>query len=441
MFPIVDIALMVMSTFIQFLFHPVFWVVILLVFYQYKRISQMEEKLFGRPMNHKIEQTVKSLLLGAVGGLLASGVLVLLGVSLDRIGILYIWPVAILLLFINPRFLCFAYAGGIVSVGVFIARFLAGNFTWLADNRFIAGLMDIYLPGLLVLVAVLHLAESLLIYIGGHWGSSPVYIKGPGGEVLGGFSLQRFWPVPLVGMIAMLQKEAPEMSEGAVSMPDWWPILNSGIEPLASESLMFLLFPVVAGLGYADLALSSTPREKSIISARFLSIYSVVLLLLALFSEFYPPVLVPACLFAPLGHELVVHLGNRFEFSRSPRYSSPDKGVMVLAVYPDSAASAAGLQAEDIIEKVNGEEVINSHHLWQLIFESYFLVHLTVRRKDEVLTLVLKRDTAVSPVSGAGRRQSPMGLILVPDTKTSAYVELKKNAFLDRLKGSMGRNK
>ncbi len=448
MFPFKDMAVMLIKTFSYFLFNPLFWMVMVIVYFQYRRTTRMEERLFGRPLNNIWEQVIKSLVLGCGGGFLASVILLVLGLSLDRIGIEFIWPVAILLLLINPRFLCFAYAGGIVSVGVLVAKFITRSYAPAADHAFISSLLEINLTGLLILVAVLHLVESLLIYIGGHWGNSPVYFKAPTGQIVGGFSLQRFWPVPLVGMIVSLQPETSELMSGSIQMPDWWPILSTGIEPGAAETLLFLLIPVMAGLGYADLAISSTPREKSIVSGRLLSIYSIVLLAMALAAEFYPAFIVPACLFAPLGHELVVHLGHRFEFRGAARFSPPERGIMILAVYPDSEAARAGLQPEDIIEEVNGEKVENSRHLWQLIGESYFLVHLTVRRRSRVITLVLKKDgggdTRTDKRMMGSRKESPYprwGLIPVPDARTAIFLEMRKSKPLQKIRAYLSRRR
>ncbi len=444
MHPFLEVLSMLLQTFFMFLVHPIFWMVMALVFFQYHRIAQMEEKLFGYPINSVFKQTLRALLLGILGGLIASCIFVLLGLSLDRIGIAFIWPVAILLLLINPRYLCFAYAGGIVSVGVFLAHFLINFFPALEENYIISSLADVYLPGLLVVVAVLHLMESILIYIGGHWGSSPVYFKGSSGEILGGFSLQCFWPMPLVGMIALARSEIEELSNGAmdmtISMPEWWPILQSGLEPIGLEEISFLMLPVMAALGYADLAISSSPPEKTRISARYLCLYSLLLLILALVAEFHPIMLAPACLFAPLGHELVVYLGNKFEFNQEPRYRAPDRGVKILAVYPDSPGEKAGLQVEDIILRVNNVLVENSYHFWQLIGNSYFLVHLTVKREEEVITLALQQEKEkyssrlIEARKAPPRRYPPLGLILVPDLQAPVYLELKKQAPAQKLR-------
>ena len=254
------------QTFLIAIVYPMFWVVAVLVYLQYKRIAGMELRLFGRVINPLKKQLAASLGLGLLAGLLASLILFLLGLSLEQIGLYFIWPVAlVLLLLFNPRYFCFAYAGGIVALASLFTRFLIVPLApGIASQPVIAALLKIHIPALLALIGLLHLIEALLIYIGGHWGFSPLYCKNAKGEVVGAFSLQRFWPIPLVALMVMVVLETEIVG---VSMPEWWPLIKSGIQPGVGETLQYMAVPVAAGLGYGDLAISSTPREKAVTSA------------------------------------------------------------------------------------------------------------------------------------------------------------------------------
>ncbi len=428
-----EIGRIFLLTFAFVFINPVFWLVVLLVFFQYRRVANLERAMFGRVINPVGQQVLTSLGLGVAGGFVVSAVLLFLGLSLEHIGLYFIWPVALLLLLFNPRFLCFSYAGGIVAAAALLARFISGKFPHLARNALLAGLVEINIPALLVLIALLHLLEAVLIYFSGHRGSSPIYLKKPGGQVVGGFSLQRFWPLPLTALLVTVV--LPSEAVG-VSMPEWWPIIKPSIQPGLGEILQYAIIPVAAGLGYADLALSSSPREKSVYSARMLALYSVALLLVALASQAYPPLAVFGALLAPLGHELLIVYGNRKEFARQPRYASGEPGVGIMMVLDDSPAARAGLKEGDRILRVNGMPVNSHEDFFEKVKESYFMVFLEGTRGGAPFSVVLNKggfreqpDPDSLPVSRSRAdlyRGVRLGLILVPPAASTIYVEVKK---------------
>jgi hypothetical protein len=100
-----SISLLMIKTMLLALLNPFFWLFVFIVLMQYRRIVFMEKRLFGQSINNIWRQTFYSVLFGIGGGVFGSFFLLLLGISLDSIGITYLWPVAILLLLVNPRFL------------------------------------------------------------------------------------------------------------------------------------------------------------------------------------------------------------------------------------------------------------------------------------------------------------------------------------------------
>ena len=170
---ILELGKIVLATLIQAL--PIFWVVVLLVYLQYRRAAGMEQKLFGRTINSVGRQVVLSTMLGILGGLLASLVMLLLGLSLTQIGLLFIWPVALLLLLIHPRYLCFSYAGGLVALAVLALRFLLlPLFPALAEYALVASLLEIHIPALLALT-VCSPDRGNVDHFGGHRGAARLF--------------------------------------------------------------------------------------------------------------------------------------------------------------------------------------------------------------------------------------------------------------------------
>ncbi len=447
---ILELGKIVLATLIQAI--PIFWIVVLLVYLQYRRAARMEQKLFGRIINPVGRQVLVSTGLGVIGGLLASLIMLLLGLSLTQIGLLFIWPVALLLLLVHPRYLCFAYAGGAVALAVLALRYLLlPFFPALAEYAVVASLMEIHIPALLALVGLLHLIESLLIRFGGQRGSSPLYFKRADGEVVGAFNLQRFWPIPLAALLATAALEAEIQG---VSMPEWWPLLKPVLELEPGYTLQYLAFPAMAALGYSDLALSSSPREKTVSTSRYLSLYSIILIGLALVSEFYPLLMPLGVLFAPLGHEAVIYYGNRLEQSRPARYRSSAEGVPLMMVLPQSAASRAGLRAGDLVLRVNGFPVESDLEFLMRLEEGYFMTMIEGLRRGISFSVVLnKRRTEeknsqdipflARPAPAAARdslwhRGAALGLIPAPSQRTPIYAQARPagaQGFLRRLWG------
>src|SRR5690606_17710691 len=106
--------------------------------------------------------------------------------------------------------------------------------------------------------------------------------------------------------------------------------------------IVYMMVPVIAGLGYGDIALTTRPKEKSLRSAFYLAVFSLILLGLAILAANYPQFGIVAALFSPLGHELVIFLGRKYEFSREPKFTKPPQGVMILDLLESSPLKKAG---------------------------------------------------------------------------------------------------
>lgn len=418
----IDVFALMFRTIPLAFLNPFFWIVIYLVISQYRRAISMEQKLFGQAVNNVWEQTFASLCYGFLGGLFGSFFLVMLGISLDSIGIYYILPIAVMLLLINPRFLCFAYAGGIVALSALTVRALLPFYPGLEELPLVSGLVDIHIPSMVALVGILHLTEALLIYISGHRGASPLYLKDSSGKIIGGYSMQRFWPLPLVGLIGY---QAPEMVGSGISMPDWWPLFGSVMAPAAEEQVMYMMVPVVAGLGYSDIALSNYPHVKRVKTALHLALYSIVLCTMAVLAVFFSFLILPAALLAPLGHEYLVKKGNNSELAADPLFSSGrEKGLYIMDIVPQTLAETAGLKRGDRLLEVNEQDINSELDFWNLLRLNYQRILLKIDREGEEIKLPLNLKS--QPVN-------MFGAIFVPKNGASAYVEMKQRSLVNRL--------
>mgnify|MGYP000867203887 FL=1 len=407
MFPFAEIIPLILASFLQaFLspqFLPLFLIVMVIIAMQYRRMEKLRESFFGRGTGRTRTDIFIATGLGLVGGLVGSYLMVIIGLTLSEAGLIYLWPVAIILMLINMRFLCFSYAGGLLAL-----------------SSLLLGFPKINVPQIMALVAILHMVESFLILASGHLGAVPAYIKGHGGKVIGGFTLQKFWPIPIVVLAVMA---GGGVVEGGIEMPGWWPLIKPGL-PGDPQTLTYILLPVVAGLGYGDLAIARSPIEKSRLSALCLGIYSVVLLILAVLSEQSRAAALAAAVFSFMGHELVIYIGRGIEFKGEPLYVPPEQGVRLLDVLPDGPAWRAGIRSGDVLLAVNGAKLTDKMDLYHRLQGA--VLPLSVDYWSRVAS-AHRRELMSPPARGKS-----WGVVPVPEGQEEQYVELITNGPLGR---------
>ena len=157
-------------------------------------------------------------------GLLGSLLLVLAGIRAEAVTSLWLLPVSGILALWQPRFLCLAYSGSLLCL-----------------SRLVWGIPQVEPPQLMALVALLHVAEGLLVLTEKSKGLRPrlipVACSGSRGKTLGEkrlpgyqkrWDLQRFWPLPLVLLTAARLPYAglDGLWAAAAEMPGWWPLLG-----------------------------------------------------------------------------------------------------------------------------------------------------------------------------------------------------------------------
>ncbi len=403
MFPFGDIFPLIIVNMGSVLREPVFWVVVLLIGLQYRRMNGTRESIYRAPLKVSIWTDVSTvILMGLLGGLLGSLLMVFIGVTLTGTGLIYIWPLALLLMLIDARFICFAYAGGLLAL-----------------SGLLFGFPQVNVSQVLALVAVLHMVESMLIFFSGHLGAVPAFFRDRAGRVVGGFTLQKFWPIPITALAIMAGVNIPP---GSVDMPDWWPLISPGVEN--AGNIAYTLMPVVAALGYGDMAIARSPRQKGRISAGYLALYSLLLLILAVLADRSLLLGVLAALFSPLGHETVIHIGRRLEIQGDPIHVPRTGGLAVLDVVPESPAWQAGLRSGDLLVQVNG---------------------VPVRSRADLAAMLSDVDPPLQLdcVNRQGRRfrrelpphnnNDPLGILLVPEgNEQEAVIELSSAGPLGR---------
>ena len=342
------------------IFHPWFLIVIYLIYKMYKKNGDMEiaTLLFTR---QKIgNKMIQSILSGILIGISASILLVVIGFPIHLSEyMVFLLPVAILLAMINFRYLCFSYAGGILGFLSFIFRgqmFLGYK---LPD-------INLDIPGIIALVGILHFMESLLIFLEGAEDSIPIIINKEG-KFASAYMMQKYWPLPFALLVMEVMSAVPQ---GSIEMPNWWPLMKNIIEN-PSGVLVYSIYPITAVLGYGDIAVSTTPEQKSRRTALSLMGYSLFLLVTAIFAPNRLWLQGLGVILMPVLHELLIVQSQKRERYAKPLYVYPDKGVRILDLKPEGLGEKLGLKRGDIVLKINGIEIENYLHM-KAVLNNYF---------------------------------------------------------------------
>ncbi|MHB1393165.1 MAG: PDZ domain-containing protein [Clostridia bacterium] len=417
MVTILKIAGLIFEQFGNLLLDEFFWIIILILIMIYRRHAGIETRMLGNsyPLFYKVSSSV---LVGLAGGLLGSLIVILVGISIEdhtRVGggslieaITYIWIAAIMLAMINPRYLCFSYAGGLVAL-----------------SSLIFGFPSVNVPGLLALIGVLHLVESFLIWLDGYTYSVPLFLKRRKGDTVGGYVMNKIWPIPLVVFAVMFGGEEGRVSlAGIIDMPSWWPFLKHSAAGGVRDLIYIpLVVPVV--LGYGDMAITRMPDKKCRGSAVKLAGYSLILIVLSIIASELRIFAYAAAIFAPLAHEMLIIYGAKEEEEGEPYFASKGTGVKVLYVQKDSPAARMNIEPGDTILKINGMSVYNEKQLAEFLRSYPTFVWLDVQKSAGNVVTAEHMDYR----TGIGS----LGALIVPQNVDFYYEMSTGTSFLKRV--------
>jgi hypothetical protein len=400
---------------LQLIMNPFYYIGLIFIVLHYRKQIQWERKLFHTRLHSLIGESWRALLLGWVGGIVASLVLLFVGVSLEPQVVILLWVISLLLIWIRVRYMCLAYAAGVLGITHAILAFFPEAVSLQGIGAILQIVADADIPSLLVIVAVLHLLEGGLIGWQGTRMASPLFFEGKRGRVIGGYQLQGFWAVPLFVMV-------PLQGGSTAALP--WSTLFSG--DLAS-GWSLLAFPAM--IGFTELTLSRLPQEKARWSSNMLFLFGLILFVLAVAAHYWSPLIVVAAILCIALHELLIGYSSWNEARRSPRYVHTLRGLTVLAVIPGSPAAEMGIVAGEMLHKVNGCKVLNVTELHAAIrVNSAFCKLEVINLQGEIKFL----QRAVY----AGEHHQ-LGIILAPDQQAKYYVETKEMSLFSYLRSKL----
>lgn len=421
---VMELGVQGLHALLQLFMHPFYYAGILFILLQYRRQIAFERKLFSTKLHSLLSETWRTVLWGWIGGIAASVVMAGVGATIEPEAVILIWLISLLLILIRVRFLCWAYAIGVI--GVLQAIVLAvpalqdssASWAW-----FTAPLLAVNMPSMLALIAILHLVEAMLIRRQGARFGTPMFFESKRGKIVGGYQLQGFWPVALFLLV-------PVQNGGVGPLP-WTPLLGGD---LWNSGWTVIGFPVM--IGFTEMTMSRLPKEKVKVSSNWLVLYSAALLLLAGMTALWPALTAAACLLCIAMHEALIAYSRWDEAKRAPLFVHSSKGLKILGILPGSPAEEMGLVVGEIVHKVNGVPVRTKQEL-----------HLAMQQnsafcKLEVLNLAGESKFLKRAVFSGDHHQ--LGIILAPDQDALYYAEEKQTsiwAYFRRKPAGLNNNK
>lgn len=376
--------------------HLLILIVFGIMFYmKNRRISIMQKMTVGESLNSPLELTLSQLVLGISAGAIGSIILSSLGIVFnENSGIELIFMISLLLLFIKKRFICFSYSGAILGFISLILGIVANS---TGTNSY----LNINIVVLMTFIGVLHIVEAFLVMVDGNRGAVPVFST-KDGKIIGGFSFNRYWAMPVAILIAFSSGVSPATSE-IIATPQWWPIINRLNTMNLLTVAIISCVPLYGIIGYSSVTFTKLKRKKVVHSGILILIYGITLVLVAQLASFGTIGELGAIIYAPLAHEFMLKMQKKSEENGKFIYVSDDEGVAVLDVAPSSPSFAVGIRTGDKILEINNAKVLSEMDIFHTVKDSTQDITIKIKKfSGEIIDYVVKP------------KNKRLGILLVP---------------------------
>lgn len=376
--------------------HLVMLLVFGIIFYfKNVRIVSIQKMTLGEGLNTPLELTLSQVVLGILAGAIGSVILSILGVTFsENSGIEFIFMISILSLFYKKKYISYAYSTAILGAIGIILKFIS-NITE------IKLFLNTDILSLMTFVGVVYILEGFLIIFDGSRGAIPVFTKKED-KIVGGFSFNRYWPIPIAILIVLKNSIVGENSIYS-NLSSWWPIINNKSIVTLLATAMIASIPLYGIMGYSNVTFTQEKKTKSLRCGIAILIYGISVSLVAQLASINILGEIIAIIYTPLAFELIMRYEYRVEKKGECLYVSDDEGIMVLEVTPNSPAYEVGIKRGDKIIEINGQNIKSEGDIFKAARDSILKVPMKVKNNSgQVLEYIIQP------------RNKRLGLLLVP---------------------------
>ncbi len=378
-------------------------ILILMAFVFYtknRKITMMERVILGKNSFSTFELTISQIVMGILGGVVASIILTYLGVAFyETSNVFLIFILSVALMFFNPKLVCLSYSGailGLISILMYVISLIMGNPS--------LNVIKMDITNLLVVIGVMHLVEGLLVITDGRRGAIPVF-GSRNQKIIGGFLYRRQWVLPMI-ILLMVQATSLNTSMGGnIATPSWWPIVNHSSNIKLFSTMVIGALPLFAGVNYSAVTFTKSKKYKPIFSGMLICGYGISIILLSFLGNINMVLDTIILILMPVCHEFMLHIDATSEKKGKVKYVSNEDGVCVLEVAPNSLAKEMGIKIEDLILEVNNMKISRDEIIMNVLNNSPEVINMKIKRKNGVIMDLSGRLT---------NSKDKLGIVIVP---------------------------
>lgn len=392
-------------------------VIAILFYFKNRKIAFMQKLMLGRSVQSPLEMTLSQILIGILGGFIASLLLSFLGINFENSSLInIILTVSIFSIVYKNRFIKMPYIASVLGViGILVnsnTEYFGKGFSF-----------SINLTSIIVLIGVFSIVEGILTMIDGDRGYLPIFTQ-KDGKLVGGFSFRRFWALPICILVVLGANSGLSIITEIKNLPQWLPFFT-GEKALTIMSATALGTMAAYGVtSYESFTFTQSKRRKTLTSGFFNIAYGILVIILAYFLRGNLIFTIALIVLVPLLYELRLNLEGKLEVMREPLYFSNNEGICILDVLPHSIAYEKGIRSGDKILNINGEIPKDEKEVFMAIKKNFYGVNLEIRKNNGTI----ENHT----IEGDDRRKL-FGIVLVPK---GVSFDREINELLEKIKNS-----
>lgn len=361
------------------------------------------------------EMIIEMIVQGIVMGVVFSLAVTFIGIPIIYTDYLYfILPLSVLLGYNHVKYTNVIYSAMIMGV---LSLLLNGQ---VVLDRTLPNI-NLNMSGLLGIVGILVVVEGVLLFLLRRNDMIPIVAK-KNGQLIIGFAIQRFWPIPVAVLVATDLVASGE----TIPMPDWWPMLGNVY--FTDLKYVLLLLPLMFIISHGSISFTKSPKGHIKGYSITLIISGIILLLGAFVLDRFPGLSFLGLLLmfaASFGVDWYNEWGEEHDralFPKTPR------GVRVLHVEQEGLGRTLGFEMGDLIKEINGIEVTTLYQMQAIIKDRHPHFKMKVQKANGTIELV-EFDKKEMILGG-------LQLVYLPDEpeKVYDYDQVKRMGMMHMLK-------